>query len=184
MDPETRWTFSGLKKGRPCKVDTPAFTRFSSHATVRESQTQPARGNCFHPRSPSQYKLNDLYTLAHIAGDDTDRRIAIAYLPDEQQSVVTMRFDTRKRLGFRVEQIDVVGRPLVTAYGKAYPTTYQKFTKGYHKFLGRFVGASEEELTQFAIVMEFVRRGRRAPMLAGVPEFPLGDRSPSRKRDY
>lgn len=125
------------------------------------------------PQSPygTEYSLDDLFALARIAGDPTGLRIAIACLPDQDQCIVTMAFDSKRCLRYRVEEIDIVGRTVSNDYGSAYPTTYKELTTRSHTFLGRFADVSEVELNHFALALGFYEDH------SGLP---LGDRSPVR----
>jgi len=170
------------------------FASHSSSAATPGGRSHTAQRYRFDSRSSSPppesyvlpgtlYSLDDLFSLAHIAEDFTDRRIAIACLPGQQDSVVTMKL-TGTTLRYRVEEIDVVGRKISTAAGKPYPTTFQLLTQANHRFLGRFAGVIEEELMHFALVMDKVRLRRRNAVAAGLPPFPLRERSPSRRSDF
>lgn len=170
------------------------FGSRSSGATTSKSFARTGHGYYSDSRSSSPspgsydppgtlYSLNDLFKLAYIAGDLSDRRIAIACLPDQQSVIVTMKF-IGARLKYRVEETDIVGRKITTTVGKPYTTTFELFTQGNHRFLGRFAGANEEELIQFALVMDKVRHRRQQSVAAGLPPFPLRDRSPSRDFDF
>jgi hypothetical protein len=117
------------------------------------------------------FPFENLYELVDLTGDASGRRIAIAYLPDEQDCVVTMVFDpARHQTQYRVEQIDVLGWPAANKYGCQYDTTYRRIMRKRNLFLGRFVGANEEELGIFAMYFYYVGE---------IARLPYGDRSPS-----
>jgi hypothetical protein len=93
----------------------------------KQSQEKPEQNRGERPFSSSkpatqgpcgtEYTLKDLFALAHIAGDRTGLRIAIACLPDQNQCIVTMAFGSKRCVQYQIEEVDVLGRPVSNNFG-------------------------------------------------------------------
>ena len=110
-----------------------------------------------------------LIQLLRLARDPTRHRVAVASLPQRENRIVTMGFDKSHGVRYRVENVNIEGD---TLFGTHFCPTYRSLKKQGAVFLGRFAGASQGELLEFAL-----------ELFRDVPNagLPLRDRSPSRK---
>jgi hypothetical protein len=110
-----------------------------------------------------------LIQLLRLARDPARHSIAIASLPKRENRIVTISFDRNYGVRYELENVTLEGD---TLFGKQYHPTYNSLRKQGAIFLGRFAGASQGDLIEFALALS-----------KDIPnaELPLRDRSPSRK---
>jgi len=139
------------------------FKDDSCHTT---SSTQPESKEADPSTSAAEMSLTQLLRLAR---DPARHRMAIAYLPGREGRIVTIKFDKGFGVCYRIQNVNIHGDTLFNKNGR---TSYKSIQKQGAVFVGRFAGASQEELLGFAMALS-----------KDVPntELPLRDRSPSRK---
>ena len=110
-----------------------------------------------------------LTQLIRLARDPTRHRVAIASLPKRENRIVTIGFDKSYGIRYLIQNVNIEGD---TLFGKHSFLSYNSLKKQGATFLGRFAGASQGELLEFALELS-----------KDVPhaELPLRDTSPSRK---
>lgn len=143
------------------------FHRSKRAATPPTSPTPSDRSSSsIYPGDPARYRIEQLLQLAELAGDTTGRRIAVPFLPGHQGRVVTIGLDATRRLIYTVENIDFRGDLVDSPNTYLRKMTFRRLLRERHVFLGRFIGATNDELDDFALALYF-----------GI-KLPLGGRSP------
>ena len=138
-----------------------------TYNTTSSTQHQPKEPD---PSTPTvEVSLTELLRLGR---DPARHRVAIASLPNRENRIVTIKFDKGFGVCYQVQNVNIHGDTLFNKNGR---TSYKSIQKQGAVFAGRFTGASQEELLEFA--MELSKDVPNA-------ELPLRDRSPSRKASH
>jgi hypothetical protein len=131
--------------------------------------THSAQSNSKHADPSTSAAEMSLTQLLRLARDPARHRVAVASLPKRDNRIVTISFDTSRGLRYQVQNVSIDGD---TLFAKQSPSSYNSLKKQGAVFLGRFVGASQGELLEFALALSKDTSNF---------ELPLRDRSPSRK---
>lgn len=163
--------------------DTPAVPERKRRAYAYSGEDPNLKDDTYHASSSTQSKPTEsakrtsaaalsLTHLIRLGRDPARHRIAIASLPSCENRIVTIRFDKGYGVYYQIQNTNTDGDTIAAKQGR---TSYKSIKKQGAVFLGRFAGASPEELLEFAMALS-----------KDVPnaELPLGNRSPSRKTSF
>ena len=169
------------KRGRQsADDDEPAIPERKRRAYAYSGTASNFNDDTYHTTSSSQPEPKEagpstsatemsLTQLLRLGRDPARHRIAIAYLPSREGRIVTIKFDKGFGVCYQIQNVNIHGDTLFNKNGR---TSYKSIQNQGAVFAGRFAGASQEELLEFA--MELSKDVPNA-------ELPLRDRSPSRK---
>jgi hypothetical protein len=160
--------------------DEPAIPERKRRAYAYSGEDPNFKDDTCHTNSTSQSEPKDadpstsapamsLTQLLRLARDLTRHRVAVASLPKRDNRIVTIGFDKSYGVRYQIQNVTVEGD---TLFGRHSSPSYKSLKKQGAVFLGRFAGASQGELLEFAL--ELSKDVQNA-------ELPLRDRSPSRK---
>lgn len=169
------------KRGRPNADDeTPAVPERKRRAYAYSGDDANLKDDTCHTTSSTQAGPKEadpstsaaevsLTQLLRLGRDPARHRVAIASLPDREGRIVTVKFDKGYGVYYQIQNVNVHGDTLFAKQGRS---SYRSIQKQGALFLGRFAGASQEELLEFAMALS-----KDTPNA----KLPLRDRSPSRK---
>ena len=172
------------KRGRKnSDDDEPAIPERKRRAYAYSGRDSSFNNDTYHTTystesKPRKADTNDSATemtlaqLLRLARDPARHRVAVASLPNRENRIVTIKFDKGFGMRYQVQNVNIHGDTLFNKNGR---TSYKSIQKQGAVFAGRFTGASQEELLEFA--MELSKDVPNA-------ELPLRDRSPSRKASH
>jgi hypothetical protein len=169
------------KRGRPNADDeTPAVPERKRRAYAYSGHDANLKDDTCHTTSSTHSEPTEanpststttvsLTQLLRLGRDPARHRVAVAVLPDREGRIVTVKFDKGYGVYYQIQNVNIHGDTLFAKQGRS---SYKSIQKQRGVFLGRFAGASQEELLEFA--MELSKDTPNA-------ELPLRDRSPTRK---
>lgn len=157
--PSTKAPPSGGRSGDPVEVSDDDIATPSRPARDRRSSPIPG--------STAYWRAITLRTLTALANDSTNLRVVVALVPLAEGGppvlAVTVGQDRGNRIRYQVQSFGLDGRRVDDAAGRGNSISYAQLRDRGAVFLGRFNGASEQDIRAFASVVPVLANGLATP---------------------